>query len=246
MAINSLPLLYKGLALFTPGGDVVYCIDPTKQRRWHHQLCTALQEWLNLPEPPLFLSPCYTATIDRWFDPKQQRIVVAAEAYPNVLAHQPQLNTLFETGGLVWQPTPHAHEHCDPLVLAAYRRQFPQLWSSHDLVLRLDASDVAPAPTQLGLQPEPIFLGAQGYVLRLFVAGNTPTTEQTLTTLHQRLAELVSQPYTLKVIDVLKQPEQAEADQVAATPTLVKAWPPPIRRLVGDFNQPEKLVRLLM
>jgi circadian clock protein KaiB len=251
MATKSLPLLYKGLALFTPGGDVVYCIDPTKQRRWHHQLCTALQEWLELPEPPLFLSPCYTATIDCWFDAQQQRIVVLAEAYPSVLAHQAHLNTLFDTGGLVWHPVSQAEEHCDPLVLESYRSQFPQLWESHNLVIRLDANETAPREAQLGSQPglgqtTLSTTGAEGYTLRLFVAGSTPTTEQILTTLHGRLADLVTQPYTLQVIDVLKQPEQAEADQVAATPTLVKAWPPPVRRLVGDLDQPEKLARLLM
>ena len=62
---ESSPLAFKGIALFTPGGDVVYCIDPKKQNRWHVQLCGLLQYLLNLPELPHFLVPSYAATLDR-------------------------------------------------------------------------------------------------------------------------------------------------------------------------------------
>ncbi|MFM7558989.1 MAG: circadian clock protein KaiB, partial [Cylindrospermopsis raciborskii] len=58
----SLPQVFKGIALFTPGGDLIYCIDPSKQKRWHLHLCGVLQQILNLSEPPHFLVPCYTAT----------------------------------------------------------------------------------------------------------------------------------------------------------------------------------------
>ncbi|MBD0308780.1 MAG: circadian clock protein KaiB, partial [Microcoleus sp. T1-bin1] len=47
------------------------------------------------------------------------------------------------------------------------------------------------------------------------------------------------------VIDVLKHPEQAEADQISATPTLIKIWPKPVRRMVGELNDDEKIMRLL-
>ena len=52
-------------------------------------------------------------------------------------------------------------------------------------------------------------------------------------------------PYTLKVIDVLTNPEQAEIDQVSATPTLVKVWPHPIRRMVGNLDNMDKLLQML-
>ncbi|MFM6041706.1 MAG: circadian clock protein KaiB, partial [Dolichospermum sp.] len=42
----SKPQLFKGIALFTPGGDLIYCIDPSKQGRWHLNLCAALREIL--------------------------------------------------------------------------------------------------------------------------------------------------------------------------------------------------------
>jgi circadian clock protein KaiB len=251
---SSLPELYKGLVLFTPGGDVVYCIDVTKRQRWHYHLCTALQEWLDLPEPPLFLSPCYTATIDRWFDPQQQQISVLAEAYPLVLPYQTHLNALFETENLVWQPIAPTPQDCDPLVLQSYKTRFPQLWEPHNLVLRLDQAYLAPKRgvsglSSSGLNASSVHQGKepeqQGYILRLFVSGHSTVTADILKNLHHHLADALPQPYTLKIIDVLKNPEQAELDQVIATPTLVKAWPLPVRKLVGGLEQPDKLAKLL-
>ncbi|MGL6284372.1 MAG: circadian clock KaiB family protein, partial [Microcoleaceae cyanobacterium] len=77
--------LFKGIALFTPGGDLVYCIDPSKQSRWHLHLCAVLQDILGLPEPPHFLVPAYTATIDQWLDNRTNQIQVAAAIYPLVV-----------------------------------------------------------------------------------------------------------------------------------------------------------------
>ncbi|NJL47349.1 MAG: circadian clock protein KaiB, partial [Leptolyngbyaceae cyanobacterium SM2_5_2] len=73
---------FKGLALFTPGGDCVYAIDQHKRERWHLDLCAALQNALCLPELPNFLLPCYTATVDRWVDATSQELITVAEAYP--------------------------------------------------------------------------------------------------------------------------------------------------------------------
>jgi circadian clock protein KaiB len=61
--------------------------------------------------------------------------------------------------------------------------------------------------------------------LRLFVSGNSALTERTLQRLHQLLEKSLGHPYTqhLKVVDVFKNP--AEADQISATPPLIKVWP---------------------
>lgn len=101
----SKPQLFKGIALFTPGGDLMYCIDPNKQGRWHLNLCAALQEILDLPEPPHFLVPCYTATIDHWLNPRTQQVQIFAEAYPAVIRHQAVLNAIFGTG--IWCGNQH-------------------------------------------------------------------------------------------------------------------------------------------
>lgn len=83
------------------------------------------------------------------------------------------------------------------------------------------------------------------YVLRLFVAGHNANTERILQTLHQILEQSLLHPYTLKVVDVFKHPEQAEADSVSATPTLVKVSPSPTRRLVGDLDNATKILQML-
>ncbi|MBR8836797.1 MAG: circadian clock KaiB family protein [Stigonema ocellatum SAG 48.90 = DSM 106950] len=240
-----LPQLFKGIALFTPGGDVIYCLDPSKQGRWHLHLCATLQEILDLPEPPHFLVPCYTATIDHWLDPRTQQIRTFAEAYPMVMRHQAVLNAIFGTGELIWQQTPWQEGLCDRMVLATYRSSFPQLWEDHDLIVRLDLSEPAPLyyqPVALAQKVQP---KTQGYVLRLFVAGHGPSTERILQNLHQLLEQYLGQPYTLKVIDVLTHPEQAETNHVSATPTLVKVWPHPMRRIIGELDNVERIIQML-
>ncbi|MBW4467514.1 MAG: circadian clock KaiB family protein [Pegethrix bostrychoides GSE-TBD4-15B] len=231
--------LFKGIALFTPGGDLVYCIDPQKQTHWHLQLCLFLQELLGLAEPPHFLVPCFTATVDHWLDPRSQTLTSFAEIYPYVSRHQTLLNALFGSTDLNWQP---AHRHsCDPLVIAAHRQQFPQLWQTHDLVARLQPAQpaVLPAP------PQSHDMAEQGYVMRLFVSGSNSATERILTSLHHLLEHHLPQPYTLKVVDVRKHPELAEANQITATPTLIKLWPEPIRRIVGEIDDPVKLLQVI-
>lgn len=84
-----------------------------------------------------------------------------------------------------------------------------------------------------------------GYVLRLFVSGHSLATERTLNILHQLLEQSLHDPYTLKVIDIHQHPEQAEVDQVLATPTLVRVWPRPVRRIVGELDQPDKILHIL-
>jgi circadian clock protein KaiB len=238
--------LFKGIALFTPGGDLVYCIDRHKQNRWHLQLCVFLQELLGLTEPPHFLVPCFTATLDRWKDPRTQVVQTFAEVYPLVSRQQALLNAVFGCANLDWQIASAQAEFCDPLVLTSYRQQFPQLWQTHDLVARLEP--LQPVSPLQPSQPMPLWAqsqSTQGYVLRLFVSGNRVATERILKTLHQLLEAQLRQPYTLKVIDVRKHPEQAEADQITVTPTLVKVWPEPVRRLSGDLDNPVNLLQII-
>ncbi|WP_299491266.1 circadian clock KaiB family protein [Acaryochloris sp. IP29b_bin.137] len=257
---QSLPFLYKGLALFTPGGDLVYCIDPDKRGHWHTQLCRALQTLLHLPELPLFLVPCYTATLDRWLHPHTQQLQISAELYPRVWRYRSLLNILFDLSDQPWHLITHPVEMCDPWVINSYRDQFPQLWQNNNLIVRLDQlpghPEFDPAPsrtvaTASSLGPaESAAMEAetqrpQGYVLRLFVSSQNTHTTGILENLHQLLEQVLDVPYTLKVIDVSKHPERAEADQIAATPTLVKAWPQPVRRLVGNQLETDTILQLL-
>ncbi|WP_432809263.1 circadian clock KaiB family protein [Pantanalinema sp. GBBB05] len=247
--VNSSPRVFKGIALFTPGGDLVYCIDPYKQSRWHIHLCGVFQQLLDLPEPPHFLVPCYAATIDRWLDPHTQQLQTTAEAALPVLRYQSLLNVVFKTDGVIWQATPPWKEFCDPIVLSTYRQQFPQLWENHDLLVQYKTAepDIHSAPalrTRIG-EPSLGTSETQGHVLRLFVSGYSMATERTLHKLHQLLEESLGQPYTLKVIDVSQHPDQAELDQVFATPTLMRVWPQPVRRIVGNLENTDQLLGLL-
>ncbi|ERN41229.1 circadian clock protein KaiB [Rubidibacter lacunae KORDI 51-2] len=80
------------------------------------------------------------------------------------------------------------------------------------------------------------------YVLKLYVAGNTPDSMRALTTLQQILESEFKGVYALKVIDVLKNPQLAEEDKILATPTLAKVLPPPVRKIIGDLSDREKVL----
>ncbi|MEL6468427.1 MAG: circadian clock protein KaiB [Cyanobacteria bacterium J06623_4] len=80
------------------------------------------------------------------------------------------------------------------------------------------------------------------YILKLYVAGNTPSSTRALNTLNTILEEEFQGVYALKVIDVLKNPQLAEEDKILATPTLAKILPPPVRKIIGDLSDREKVL----
>ncbi len=80
------------------------------------------------------------------------------------------------------------------------------------------------------------------YILKLYVAGNTPNSVRALNTLREILESEFKGVYALKVIDVLKSPQLAEEDKILATPTLSKILPPPVRRIIGDLSDREKVL----
>ena len=80
------------------------------------------------------------------------------------------------------------------------------------------------------------------YILKLYVAGNTPTSMRALKTLRNILETEFRGVYALKVIDVLKNPQLAEEDKILATPTLSKILPPPVRRIIGDLSDRERVL----
>ncbi|VEP18738.1 Circadian clock protein KaiB [Hyella patelloides LEGE 07179] len=80
------------------------------------------------------------------------------------------------------------------------------------------------------------------YVLKLYVAGNTPNSVIALKTLKNILEKDFQGVYALKVIDVLKNPQLAEEDKILATPTLSKVLPPPVRKIIGNLSDREKVL----
>lgn len=80
------------------------------------------------------------------------------------------------------------------------------------------------------------------YELRLYVAGKTPKSIAALTNLKRFCEEHLKGKYTLEVIDLLLHPQLAEGDQILAIPTLVKKVPEPIRKIIGDLSNEEKVL----
>jgi circadian clock protein KaiB len=74
------------------------------------------------------------------------------------------------------------------------------------------------------------------------VAGNTPNSMRALKTLRNILETAFRGVYALKVIDVLTNPQLAEEDKILATPTLAKILPPPVRRIIGDLSDRERVL----
>jgi circadian clock protein KaiB len=73
------------------------------------------------------------------------------------------------------------------------------------------------------------------YVLRLFVAGATARSRQAVLRVHQLCAAELKAGCQLEVIDIYQQPKLARDNQIVATPTLIKEFPPPVRRFIGSL-----------
>jgi len=80
------------------------------------------------------------------------------------------------------------------------------------------------------------------YLLKLYVAGSNSRATTAIANLRRICDEELRGVYALEIIDVLEHPEMAERDRILATPTLVKQLPPPIRRVIGDLSDKEKVL----
>jgi circadian clock protein KaiB len=80
------------------------------------------------------------------------------------------------------------------------------------------------------------------YVLKLYVTGQTPRSCRAIANLQQVCESELSGRYEMQVIDVLERPQLAEDEKILATPTVVKELPLPIRRIIGDLSDAEKVL----
>ncbi len=80
------------------------------------------------------------------------------------------------------------------------------------------------------------------YVLKLYVTGQTTNSIKAIKNLKDILKNGLKDIYRLKVIDILKNPQLAEEDKILATPVLVRVLPPPIRKIIGDLSDKEKVL----
>ena len=80
------------------------------------------------------------------------------------------------------------------------------------------------------------------YVLKLYVTGMTPRSTKAIERLKVICDEYLAGRYELEVIDIYQQPKLAQGEQIIAAPTLVKSLPLPLRRLVGDLSDKERVL----
>ena len=80
------------------------------------------------------------------------------------------------------------------------------------------------------------------YTLRLYIAGQTPRSVAALANLKKICEEHLAGRYKLQVVDLLENPQLARGDQILAIPTLVRKLPLPMRRIIGDLSNTERVL----
>ncbi|MDZ4805786.1 MAG: circadian clock KaiB family protein [Candidatus Eisenbacteria bacterium] len=80
------------------------------------------------------------------------------------------------------------------------------------------------------------------YILRLYVTGMTPRSTQAFAAIKAVCEEHLHGRYDLEVIDIYQHPQLAKDEQIVAVPTLVKKLPAPLRRLIGDLSDMERVL----
>jgi circadian clock protein KaiB len=78
--------------------------------------------------------------------------------------------------------------------------------------------------------------------LRLYIAGQTPNSVLALKNITKYCKQHLEGKYIIEVIDLLKNPQLAEGDQIFAIPTLVRKVPVPLRKIIGDLSNEEKVL----
>lgn len=83
---------------------------------------------------------------------------------------------------------------------------------------------------------------SEKYVLKLYITGKTPRSRRAIHNLEKICEEDLAGKYQMEVIDILERPQLAEDERILATPLLIKDLPPPLRRLIGDLSDREKVL----
>lgn len=81
-----------------------------------------------------------------------------------------------------------------------------------------------------------------GYNLRLYVAGQTPKSMLAISNLKTLCEKHLPGRYNIEVIDLMKNPALAQRDQIVAIPTLIRQLPEPLKRIIGDLSNAEKVL----
>lgn len=82
----------------------------------------------------------------------------------------------------------------------------------------------------------------KGYNLRLYVAGQTPKSIAAIANIRKLCDEYLPGRYTIAIIDLMKDPALAQHHQIVAVPTLIRELPEPIRRIIGDLSNTQRVL----
>ena len=80
------------------------------------------------------------------------------------------------------------------------------------------------------------------FVLRLYIAGQTSTSMRAFTNLKRICEEHLANRYQIEIIDLLQNPQLARGDQILAVPTLVRHLPEPVKKIIGDLSNTERVL----
>src|SRR5512140_1115366 len=89
---------------------------------------------------------------------------------------------------------------------------------------------------------EPVECNQEKWMLRLYVAGQTPKSIAAFVNLKKICDEQLNGECTVEVIDLLESPQLAAGDQIFAVPTLVRRLPAPVKKIIGDLSNTERVL----
>ena len=88
----------------------------------------------------------------------------------------------------------------------------------------------------------PLTTGSETFLLRLYVAGQTPKCVRAFENLKRICEEYLAGHYHIEMVDLLQNPQLARGDQILAVPTLVRRLPEPIKKIIGDLSNTERVL----
>src|SRR5580704_3674829 len=89
---------------------------------------------------------------------------------------------------------------------------------------------------------EPVLSDSETFLLRLYVAGQTPKCMRAFANLKRICEEYLAGRYHIEMIDLLQNPQLARGDQILAVPTLVRRLPEPMKKIIGDLSNTERVL----
>lgn len=99
-----------------------------------------------------------------------------------------------------------------------------------------------PKPGRMDSPKEVKDVEQEHFRLRLYVAGQTPKSLSAIVNLKAICEQHLAQNYSIEVIDLLENPQLAAGDQILAVPTLVRKLPPPLKRIIGNLSNVERVL----